>query len=136
MKDLLLSILLTRSSIDKPMLSVDLFRLVNPNLSLRSFQRSISDIINEYNQKTYEKVIRGQISKDSAVLILSDKSRGYFAAGTKEARKEGVLEYFSTVKTELAKARFLNKFVNEVDNLRLQQDFEFLREENNGELFG
>lgn len=118
------------------MLSVDLFRLVNPNLSLRSFQRSISDIINEYNQKTYEKVIRGQISKDSAVLILSDKSRGYFAAGTKEARKEGVLEYFSTVKTELAKARFLNKFVNEVDNLRLQQDFEFLREENNGELFG
>jgi hypothetical protein len=136
LKDLLLSILLTRSSIDKPMLSVDLFRLVNPNLSLRSFQRSISDIINEYNQKTYEKVIRGQISKDSAVLILSDKSRGYFAAGTKEARKEGVLEYFSTVKTELAKARFLNKFVNEVDNLRLQQDFEFLREENNGELFG
>jgi len=109
--------------------------MVNPNLSLRSFQRSISDVINSYNQEVYEKVIKGKISKDNAVLILSDKSKGYYAAGTKESRKEGAISYFMTVKAELEKSRFINKCINEIDNLRMQEQFPFLKEQNSGELF-
>ena len=130
MKDLLISILLTKSNIEHPLLSVDLYKMVNPNLSLRSFQRSISDVINSYNQEVYEKVIKGKISKDNAVLILSDKSKGYYAAGTKESRKEGAISYFMTVKAELEKSRFINKCINEIDNLRMQEQFPFLKEQN------
>lgn len=107
--------------------------MVKPNVSLRSFQRMIPEIINTYNQEVYSKVIRGLTGKDSAVLILSDKSRGFYAAGTKESRKEGAISYFLTVKAELEKSRFINKCIIEIDNYRFQQDFDFLKEP--GELF-
>ena len=135
MKDLLLSILLTKTSIEKPILSKDLFDQIKPKLSLRSFQRELPNIVNDYNLKTYEKVIKGQIPKDKAILILSSKGIGFYAAKDRESRKQGAIRYFLTVKAELEKSRFIAKCIREIDDFQFQQDFEFLAEKESGSLF-
>ena len=135
MKDKIISLLLTQSDFEHPLLARELHSMVDTKLSLDSFRRLLPNMFNEFNEAQYAKVIHGMISKQNAVLILSTKSGGYFSAKDSKSRKSGGYAYFSTISTELQKARFINKFIKEVDNNSFQVEFAFLKEENSNELF-
>ena len=130
MKDELISILLTKTSYEHPLLARELYDMLQiKNMSLDTFRRGIPAIKREFNHQQYEKVIKGFLSKDKVVVIESSKIDGFYAASTKEGRIRGYRHYVSTLRSEAEEAREKAKIIELVDNMRLQGELDFSKEE-------